>query len=329
MKADAVEKMKKNNLKKYGVEYTSQIFRGEKKIEKLISELKEIYNKNNNLDFSKIEYFNNTTKIEIFCKKHGSFKITPTNLLKGYGCKKCNKEENAKIQFIKYIEKFNKIHNNKYDYSKINYTEAHKKGTIICPIRGEFNQKIIHHANGQACPKCSLGIKTNSQFIEESNKIHNNKYDYSQLIYINTQTKIKIICPEHGLFTQYPSHHINGNGCRKCAYVKSRLRRLEQISKDKFEGNQIIPAYNKKACILFDKISKKENLHIQHAMNGGEYYISKLGYWLDGYDLINNVAYEYDEKFHFIKNKLSEKDIGRQKEIEKHLKCKFIRIKDL
>jgi len=65
-------------------------------------------------------------------------------------------------------------------------------------------------------------------------------------------------------------------------------------------------------------------------MNGGEYYIKELGCWLDGYDKVNNVAYEYDEKYHFDKDgNLKEKDIKRQKEIEKILKCKFIRIKDI
>jgi len=109
---------------------------------------------------------------------------------------------------------------------------------------------------------------------------------------------------------------------------KRRLKKLERISKDYNNGYQISPSYNSKACELFDKISKEKNIHIQHAMNGGEYYIKELGYWLDGYDIENNVAYEYDEKYHFIKGQLKEKDINRQKEIKKLLKCKFIRIKD-
>jgi len=62
-------------------------------------------------------------------------------------------------------------------------------------------------------------------------------------------------------------------------------------------------------------------------MNGGEYHIKELGYWLDGYDKENNVVYEFDEKHHFDKNgNLSEKDITRQQEIELLLGCKFIRI---
>jgi hypothetical protein len=63
-------------------------------------------------------------------------------------------------------------------------------------------------------------------------------------------------------------------------------------------------------------------------MNGGEFYIEKLGFWVDGYDKENNIIYEYDEKHHFDKNgKLLECDSNRQYEIENFLKCEFIRIK--
>jgi len=62
-------------------------------------------------------------------------------------------------------------------------------------------------------------------------------------------------------------------------------------------------------------------------MNGGEFYIKELGYWLDGYDKENNVVYEFDEKYHD-NQKQKQKDMLRQQDIINHLKCKFIRIKD-
>jgi hypothetical protein len=45
----------------------------------------------------------------------------------------------------------------------------------------------------------------------------------------------------------------------------------------------LIPNFNKNACKLFNEISLKENINIQHVMNGGEYYIKELGYCVDGY----------------------------------------------
>ena len=63
-------------------------------------------------------------------------------------------------------------------------------------------------------------------------------------------------------------------------------------------------------------------------MNGGEFYIKELGYWVDGYDKDKNVVIEIDEKRHFdINGNLHKKDIKRQDEIMDLLKCKFIRLK--
>ena len=93
-------------------------------------------------------------------------------------------------------------------------------------------------------------------------------------------------------------------------------------------GTKPRTCFNPKACKVFDKIMEETGVFIQHAMNGGEYLVEGLGYWLDGYDAENNVAYEYDEKYHFVGGKLREKDLKRQKQIEEKLHCKFIRLKD-
>jgi len=54
---------------------------------------------------------------------------------------------------------------------------------------------------GEGCQKCN-GIKryTTEIFIEEARKIHGDKYDYSKVKFIDTTTKVKIICPIHGEF---------------------------------------------------------------------------------------------------------------------------------
>lgn len=54
------------------------------------------------------------------------------------------------------------------------------------------------------------------EFVERSNQIHNHKYDYSKVDFVNTKTKVCIICPIHGVFEQTPKNHMNGQGCPKC-----------------------------------------------------------------------------------------------------------------
>jgi hypothetical protein len=117
-----------------------------------------------------------------------------------------------------FIQKANIKHNYKYDYEKSVYKNNREKIIIICHIHGEFIQIPINHLKGCGCPKCNKGIKsTLEEFINEANRVHNYKYDYSKSIYINAKTKIIIICPEHGEFKQGPDIHLSSCGCIKCA----------------------------------------------------------------------------------------------------------------
>lgn len=119
------------------------------------------------------------------------------------------------------------------------------------------------------------------------------------------------------------------NKGRKCSEenkIKFRLKMIDRLSKT---NKNFHPPYNDKACKYFDELMNENKIFIQHALNGGEFHIKELGYWVDGYDNDNNVVYEWDEEYHhYIDNKLRDKDIKRQIEIEKFLKCTFIRIRE-
>ena len=104
--------------------------------------------------------------------------------------------------------------------------------------------------------------------------------------------------------------------------TRSRMR-LAAIERMKKQYGQISPNYNKHACLIFEEINKEMNWSGQHAENGGEFFIKKLGYWVDYYEPTLNIVIEFDEKHHKYKK---EKDIKRQKEIEEFLECKFYRI---
>ena len=103
-------------------------------------------------------------------------------------------------------------------------------------------------------------------------------------------------------------------------------RNIELAGKD-VSKKHFMPNFNIKACEYFDKIMKETGTHIQHALNGGEFCIKELGYFVDGYDKENNIVYEFDENYHNTKAQ-KEKDILREEQIKKVLKCKFIRIKE-
>lgn len=126
---------------------------GFKTNEQFIAELIEKFG--NQFDYSNIEYKNNVTKVSICCNIHGVFEIRPQHLLR-YGCKKCNLEKRREQGLRKFLDKAIKTHNNKYDYSKVEYVASNKKVCIICPIHGEFYQDPTSHGTiGQGCPKCA------------------------------------------------------------------------------------------------------------------------------------------------------------------------------
>lgn len=65
---------------------------------------------------------------------------------------------------------------------------------------------------------------TTEQFIEKARKLHGDNYDYSKVKYINSRTKVCIICPIHGEFWIKPNNHLRGQGCMKCGYCLVSLK---------------------------------------------------------------------------------------------------------
>jgi len=125
------------------------------------------------------------------------------------------------------IKKFKEKHGDKYDYSRVDFVSTRERVVIICPIHGEFTQTPSGHLSNGGCNECGRESsikkrsKTNDDFIKEAKKTHGNTYDYSLVDYVSCDVKVTITCKEHGDFTQTPSHHLNGQGCPKCRYIKS------------------------------------------------------------------------------------------------------------
>lgn len=92
-------------------------------------------------------------------------------------------------------------------------------------------------------------------------------------------------------------------------------------------GKKMRPNFNPIACKLIDEYGKQNGYNFQHALNGGEFYIKELGYWLDGYDKEKNVVIEYYENNHWHRNRI-EHDENRKKEIIDFLHCEFIILRE-
>ena len=205
-----------NHLSGQGCKICGLIERSKKRkksIEQFIKETRTVHG--DKYDYSKVTYHNIDKKVCIICPEHGEFWQTPYHHLNGCGCPKCVGQGKTTEDVV---EEFKKIHGDKYDYSKVEYTNSLKKVCIICPEHGEFWQSPTNHLNGCGCPKCSnVKHKTTNEFIKESRTVHGDKYDYSKVEYVNAHTKVCIICPEHGEFWQTPNKHLLGHKCPKCS----------------------------------------------------------------------------------------------------------------
>jgi len=200
---------------------------------------KSIITHGEKFDYSKVIYKNPRKKVCIICKIHGEFYQEPHKHMKGAGCKKCV-VDSQRLSLDDFILKSNKIHGRKYDYSKIKIIKNNKeKVCIICPIHGEFWQKSGEHSTGSGCPTCahetlarSLAL-SREEFINKAIEVHKDTYDYSNVNYVNNNTKVRIICKIHGEFYQKPGVHLKTKGCPQCNFSIGEQAIMSWLKKNK------------------------------------------------------------------------------------------------
>ncbi len=124
--------------------------------EKFITKSNEIHG--GKYDYSLVEYKNTGTKVNITCPTHGVFSQSPEKHLIGQGCPKCrgSRISTSKRMTVQEFEaKSRKVHGDLYDYSLVDYINAHTKVTIVCKKHGKFEQTPNNHLwDNNGCPPC-------------------------------------------------------------------------------------------------------------------------------------------------------------------------------
>ena len=188
-----------------------------KRGENFISKATELHDQKYN--YSKVKYKKASEKVTIICPIHGEFNQRPKDHLSGKGCVKCGRESNSqsrRMSIHEIVKKAKKIHGEKYNYSELIRTKENKI-IVICREHGKFEQKLSKHLQGQGCPNCRHNRKLDTaKFIQESENIHGQIYDYSETNFEKWDVKLKIKCKFHGFFHQTPNSHLQGNGCPEC-----------------------------------------------------------------------------------------------------------------
>lgn len=230
-------------------------------------------------DYSKVKYINQKSKIILICPIHGEFELEARYhiLNNNIGCKKCVIELDRKINKEKFIEKSKNTYNDKYDYSLVDYVNTKTKVKIICPEHGIFKQTPGGH-RVSGCLKCGYQKTSKNQqsnteeFINKAKKIHKNKYNYSKVSYKKSNSKIIIICPKHGEFTQKPNNHLNNKGCPKCrrSLGEESVEKILTLKNIKFETQKTFDGCKNKRNLRFDFYLPKQNLCIEY--HGDQHY---------------------------------------------------------
>jgi hypothetical protein len=184
----------------------------------------------------------------IVCHEHGEFSQYPAQLRKnGAGCQSCGdlvRRAKRRSPCDEVIDAAMTRHNGFYSYDRAVYVNSSTKFTVTCPVHGDFSVLPNNHVSGgRGCPACGalkrghrkdLGgaarktadtkiAKFAVKFIDDARAVHGDAYDYSKVEYAGQQTKVVIVCPEHGPFEQTAEHHVKrAQGCPECSHHRSK-----------------------------------------------------------------------------------------------------------
>lgn len=264
-------------------------------------------------DYSKITSI--SKKVPIICHLHGEFLQSPNRHLKClHGCPACAKQatiHKKTTPLSSFIEKANKRHNNKYNYSLTSFKTLKDEIQVICPVHGVFCTKAANHLK-HGCIQCRDQACRDSleQFLNKAKRLHNNKYDYSQVTsYTNNKQKINVICNNHGPFTIRIDAHLQGRGCKLCyknatknKYLLEFIRKAELIHYKYDYSNLKAKDFNyKKIPIICPKHGKFKQIPWQHLRGHGCFQCSQEDRRLTISDFLQQAKQVHQDKYDYSK----------------------------
>ena len=155
-------------------------------------------------------------------------------------------------------------HGDKYDYSKTIYGGDTSTIIIMCPTHGEFTKVAKVHLMGYGCKKCNSEKNKMplDEVIKRFKSVHGDKYDYSKVVYVNSNVPVTIVCKKHGDFEQSPTRHYHQkSGCPKCYEdrrgkslkfsTEEAIARFKAIHGDRYDYSKVeYKTSEDKICII-------------------------------------------------------------------------------
>lgn len=187
-------------------------------------------------------------KFWFICERKHEFEMKLNNISSGNKwCLKCGHittTEKLTTSVKKFLKDAKEKHGDKaFKYNTDEYVNLHTKITITCPGHGSYLQSPADHLRSEGCAICGrIKAALSRKYSKEDvltmyEKLHKGKYKYKLEDYINLESIIIIICPDHGEFKQTASSHLAGRGCPTCGIIsrteKWRLTNEEVIARAK------------------------------------------------------------------------------------------------
>ena len=181
-----------------------------------------------------------------------------------------------------FIARCKEVWGDRYDLSLVEFNTVGEKIAVICPKHGVWYIVASSFLKGHGCRKCATEefakkhSRTTEQFIEEAKAIHGDRYDYSQVVYKNSQTPVTIICHEHGAFKMKPVLHLNRkSNCPKCMNCGKHsnedfIKKAQEVHGDKYDYSLVdYVSKDKKVTIICPEHGIFEQTPHHHLRGGG------------------------------------------------------------
>jgi len=256
-----------------------------KTTELFISEAQQIHG--DEYDYSSVVYTNNKTKITIICKIHGAFLQAPyLHLFSKTGCPVCAIAKRHTTNLKRYGQGQKPLSAESNNKRRATNLERYGVDEVTTSIEWKANrEKAMLKAHGVAHPMQSPAIL--------SKRIDHNmsKYGVPSPKQKHMVGILPLLTDQNWLTEQY------------IGLLKSAEQIADEIGVERTTVLNYLAAANipvrtwcpqSAKCINWlSSIMKSHNIHIQHALNGGEYKIPKSKLSGDGYCKDTNTIYEF------------------------------------
>jgi len=139
-----------------------------------------------------------------------------------------------KLTQLEYIKKVKECHGDNLSFDKTVYKNSRANVLVECKIHGEFSINARGLQKGIGCKECNFNWKsyvqrqrmTTEEFVKKAINKHEEYYSYEKSNYINSRSKITIICPIHGDF-EYIFCIITKKNFIKSALLQKKILKKE------------------------------------------------------------------------------------------------------